>query len=188
MSTYWWLTHSAVARETLNYWAVFCFSAFYPAMIEISWLEILVCPGCFLLLSWSWGLSAFGKRIPSEKYCTCQLHTCSIENIKAAATTKPFYKSRWRGFNQNRMPVNILHQAFHYPSWAIPATEACRQWDSMMSTGKAELPGAHRCPASGCRLPQLHVYLLLLFTVLTELPLKSWGFDTSQLWSIKTDL
>jgi len=42
---------------------------------------------------------------------------CGIENLKAAATTKPFYKPKWKGFRQNRLPVNILQQAFLYHSW-----------------------------------------------------------------------
>lgn len=161
MSTYWWLTHAQL--QTLNYPEAFCFSTFYPATIEISQLEILVHPGSFLLLPWSWGFSMSGKRFPSGKYHTCQPHICSIGNLKAAAATNPFYKPKWRGFSQNRRSVNIFQQAHCDPSWAIPATQT--HW---ALPGKVDPPGTLGCPAWGCRLPQLQIYLLLLFTAYAE--------------------
>lgn len=101
----------------LNYPEAFCFSTFYPVVIEISQLEILVHPQSFLFLPWSWGFSMFGKRFPSGKYRTCQPHLCSFGNLKAAAATKPSYEPEWRGFSQNGRSVNIFEQSCYDPSW-----------------------------------------------------------------------
>lgn len=160
----------------LNYPEAFCFSTFYPVMIEISQLEILVHPRSFLFLPWSWGFSMLGKRFPSGKHRMCQPHICSIGNLKAAAATEPFYKPEWRGFSQNRRSVNISQQGCCDPSWAIPVTLG--KW---ICLGPSDAqPVVADCHSSTC------ICCCSLQFTLNESSLKSLGFDTSQLWSIKT--
>lgn len=153
-------------------------------MREISQLEIVGHPQSFLFLPWSWGFSMFGERFLSGNYHMCQPHKCSSGNLKAAAATKHFYKPKWRGFSQNRRSVNIFEQICFDLSWpSLPLKHAEHFLGKWICLGPSDaqpvVADCHSFTYISCCSLQL---------TLNESSQKSWGFDTSQLWSIKKDL